>query len=352
MKVAILTDTHWGIRNDNTAFLDNTKRFLDDIFFPTLLRDGIGDVWHLGDLVDRRKYVNFLTAKRLREDFLEKLWHNDISMKIIAGNHDVFYKNTNSVNALQEIVAGKYDVEIYTGPTEIALPSGAVVLFLPWINDENREESLNAIKTTKAKAVMGHLELQGFEMFRGSVATHGDDPSLFGRFDLVCSGHYHHRSTVGNISYLGSYAEFTWSDYDDPRGFHILDTDTLELTFVENPYKMFLKLWYDDSNGTVGLDSSIDYAGKIVKVIVKNKTNPYMFDKYIELLESNGLLNLQIVEDNLNLDLESDDSIINEAQSTVDIFKKYIDQINMPGLNKPRLESTIVDIYNEALNLA
>jgi len=353
MKVALITDTHWGIRNDSTAFLDNTKRFLDDVFFPTLLRDGISDVWHLGDLVDRRKYINFLTAKRLREDFLEKLWHNNISMKIIVGNHDVFYKNTNSVNALQEMVADKYDnIEIYTKPSEIAILGGTVVLFLPWINDENREETLNAIRTTKAKAVMGHLELQGFEMFRGSVATHGDDPSLFGRFDLVCSGHYHHRSTVGNISYLGSHAEFTWSDYDDPRGFHILDTDTLELTFVENPYKMFLKLWYDDSNGVVDLGRDVDYSGKIIKVIVKNKTNPYMFDKYIELLEHHGLLNLQIVEDNLNLDLETDDNIINEAESTIDIFKKYIDQISSAGVNKAKLESTIIDIYNEALNVA
>jgi len=351
MKVALITDTHWGIRNDNIAFIDNTKRFLDDIFFPTLLRDGISDVWHLGDLVDRRKYINFLTAKRLREDFLEPLYKNNISMKIIAGNHDVFYKNTNGVNALDEMLAGKYGVEIYKNPTEINF-HGTKVLFLPWINDENREESLNAIKTTQAKTVLGHLELQGFEMFRGSINSHGDDPSIFGRFDRVFSGHYHHRSTNGNISYLGSHAEFTWSDYDDPRGFHIFDTDTGSLEFIQNPYNMFTKIWYDDSKDfkpTVDIDK---IKGRIVKVIVKNKTNPYLFDVLISKIEAAQPLNLQIVEDNLNLDLETDDNIVNEAESTIDIFKKYIDQINSAGVNKARLETTIVNLYNEALNIA
>jgi len=351
MKVALITDTHWGIRNDNIAFIDNTKRFLDDIFFPTLLRDGISDVWHLGDLVDRRKYINFLTAKRLREDFLERLWHNDIEMKIIAGNHDVFYKNTNSVNALDEIVDRKYDIEIHTRPAEIDA-DGTKVLFLPWINDENREESLYAINNTKAAVVMGHLELSGFHMYRGSPVSHGDSPDLFGRFDLVCSGHYHHRSSAGNIRYLGSHGQFTWSDYDDPRGFHIFDTETKELTFVKNPYTMFEKIWYDDSKDFKPIIDPDMIKDKIIKVIVKNKTNPYLFDVLISKIEAAHPLNLQIVEDNLNLNLETDDNIVNEAESTIDIFKKYIDQINSAGVNKARLETTIVNLYNEALNIA
>ena len=351
MKVALITDTHWGVRNDNAAFHDNAKRFLDNVFFPTLLRDGISHVWHLGDLVDRRKYINFLTAKRLREDFLEQLWHNDIEMKIIAGNHDVFYKNTNSVNALDEIVARKYDVEIHTRPAEIDA-DGTKVLFLPWINDENREESLYAINNTKAAVVMGHLELSGFHMYRGSPVSHGDSPDLFGRFDLVCSGHYHHRSSSGNIRYLGSPGQFTWSDYDDPRGFHVFDTETKELTFVENPYTMFDKVWYDDrgkeSKDILEFDVE-KYRSKILKVIVTAKTNPYWFDTFIDRLEKVSPLEIQIVEDHLNLNLESDDSIIDEAESTVEIFKKQIQQIDAAGIDKNTLEKTMVELYTEAL---
>ena len=41
MKIALITDTHWGVRNDNVSFHDNSKKFLDDVFFPTLMSKGI-----------------------------------------------------------------------------------------------------------------------------------------------------------------------------------------------------------------------------------------------------------------------------------------------------------------------
>jgi hypothetical protein len=224
---------------------------------------------------------------------------------------------------------------------------------LPWICDENREASLHAIRNTPAQIVMGHLELQGFEMFRGSIVSHGDDPSLFDRFDLVMSGHYHHRSSSSNIHYLGSHAEFTWSDYSDPRGFHIFDTETRKLTFIENPYRIFKKVWYNDIDDSF-LSKQIDYSeykNCILKVIVQNKTNLFWFDKFIENLESENPLEIQIVEDHLNLALEDDKDIVDEAESTLDIFKKYIDGFEIKNIDKKKLENKIVELYNEALTL-
>lgn len=353
MKIALITDTHWGIRNDSVLFHDNSKRFLDDIFFPVLDEQRIDTVIHLGDLVDRRKYVNFLTAKRLREDFLDVLLKKNILMHIIAGNHDTFYKNTNEVNALNELLRSKYDNIFVWDKEPINWKFGETsILLLPWICDDNRIESLEAIKNSKSPIVMGHLELNGFEMYRGQVNEHGDDPRIFDKFDLVCSGHYHHRSTNGNIHYLGSHAEFTWSDYDDPRGFHILDTDTRELTFIQNPYIMFKKIWYNDTDKTMDqvMDVPYDsYKDKIVKVIVTNKTNPYWFDIFIERMEKAGVSNMQIVEDHLNLSIEDDSDIIDEAESTLDIFKKYIDQFPIADKIKKNLETTIVGLYQEAI---
>jgi hypothetical protein len=150
---------------------------------------------------------------------------------------------------------------------------------------------------------------------------------------------------------LGSHAEFTWSDYDDRKGFHILDTETRELTFIENSYRMFSKLWYDDvtpGKEPEGYDLNA-VKGMNVKVIVTNKTDPYRFDRFIEQIEKIGVLEMQIVEDHLNLATEVDDDIINEAESTINIFKKYIEQVNSPTLNKEKLEQTIVELYNEAL---
>jgi DNA repair exonuclease SbcCD nuclease subunit len=355
MKIALITDTHWGVRNDNIAFMDNSKRFLDEVFFPYLDNNNVYTVCHLGDLVDRRKYINFNTALRLRQDFLEPLFQRDIELHLIAGNHDTYFKNTNRVNALRELVERKYADQFIIhdhNPCEWMF-DGTNVLMLPWICDDNREASLHAIRNAPAQIVMGHLELQGFEMFRGSIVSHGDDPSLFDRFDVVMSGHYHHRSSRGNIHYLGSHAEFTWSDYSDPRGFHIFDTETRNLTFVENPYRMFKKVWYNDADATF-LNSNIDYAqykNCMLKVIIQEKTNMFWFDKFIENIESENPLDIQIVEDHLNLNLEEDSDIVNEAESTIDIFKKYISGFDEKTVNKEKLEKKIVELYNEALTV-
>ena len=354
MKIALITDTHWGIRNDNKAFLDNNKKFLDNTFFPYLEKNGINNVVHLGDLVDRRKYINFYTSTRMKEDFLQPLAEKNIQTHFIAGNHDTYFKNTNEVNVYKELIDGKYDnFSVFDKhATEVDF-GGVPVLYVPWICDNNRQQSIEKIKSANSTIVMGHLEIAGFEMYKGSIVSHGEDRSLFGRYDLVFSGHYHHRSTDGSIFYLGSHGEFTWSDYDDPRGFHIFDTESRQVTFIENPYKMFKKVWYNDADEKF-LEQKINYKqfnGSMVKVVVINKNNPYWFDKFIENIEEETPLDIQIVEDHLNLNLDDDQDIINEAESTLDIFKKYIDNNEYNGLNKEKLSKKIVELYNEALTL-
>ena len=351
MKVAVIADTHWGVRNDSISFMDMSKNFLDNVFFPTLENNGIKTIVHLGDLVDRRKYINIQTANRLRQDFLQPIKDRGLDLHVILGNHDVYYKNTNSVNAVQELC--DESVKLYQNATNVVLHN-TPVLFVPWICAENRQHSLEMIKQSRAFICMGHLELQGYEMFKGSICSHGEDRGLFDRFHSVLSGHFHHRSTDGHIVYVGSHGQFTWSDYDDPRGFHLLDLDTKELTFVENPYIMFTKAWYDDSATTIEQLLEYDFAkhkGTYVKLVVKSKTNPFWFDKFCERLEKTGVLNLQIVDDHLNLNLEDDSDIVNEAESTLSIFMKHINQVSSPNLNKEKLEKVIVDLYNQALTV-
>lgn len=354
MKIALITDTHWGIRNDSPVMLDHMKTFLNEVFFPTLEKEGINTVIHLGDLVDRRKYINYSTAKRLREDFLDVLSRKKITMHVIAGNHDTFYKNTNDVNALRELVNGKYDnVAIYYDePTDVELDDTSILL-VPWICNDNKEASLKAIEQSRSQIVMGHLELRGFEMYRGSVNTDGDDPKLYSRFDIVCSGHFHTRSCSDNIHYLGTPFQYMWSDFDDRKGFHIFDTSTRELTFVENPNQIFYKFFYDDLNKQMDevlvFDSST-YKNCYVKVIIKNKTNPYWFDIVIDRLEKAGVVDLQVVEDHLNLNLEADEDIVSEAEDTITILRKYIHGMSI-NTDKKRVEDIIHSLYTEALTI-
>lgn len=353
-KLALITDTHWGVRGDNVAFLDNNKKFLDEVFFPYVDGNNISTVIHLGDLVDRRKYININTARRLRVDFLDKLKVRNLEVHLIAGNHDTYFKNTNEVNAIKELVENAYpSFKTYTKHAESVTFDGVPILFIPWICDDNREQVLNAIQDTSAQIAMGHLEIEGFEMFRGSVVSHGYDRHIFDRFDICMSGHYHHRSSDGHIYYLGSHGEFTWSDYDDDRGFHIFDTETRELTFIQNPFKMFKKVWYNDADDDF-LQKKVDYkqyAGAMVKVIVTNKTNHYWFDKFIENIEEENPIDIQIVEDHLNLNLEDDQEIINEAESTLHIFEKYIEFYEVKNLDKDKLLKKVTELYNEAISI-
>lgn len=355
MKLAIINDTHWGARSDNLVFLDYTKRFLDDIFFPYIDKHNIKRVCHLGDLVERRKYINIHTASRLRKDFLVPLDERKIETDIIAGNHDTYYKDTNEINALRELVVGRGDnFKVYSKwATEIEV-DGVPILLVPWINQENREDTLNRIKETKAQICFGHLELNGFEMRRGIKETDGDDPRIFSKFDIVLSGHFHHRHSHDNIHYLGAPLEFDWSDYGDPKGFHIFDTETRQIEFIENPYTIFKKIWYNDKNKSVKeviTDFNFDsYSGCFCKLIIEEKTNPYWFDLFIEKLELAEVSNLQIVEDHLNMDVLEDEDIISAAESTIDIFMKSISQMS-DNIDKEGLTRIITELYSEAVAL-
>jgi predicted phosphodiesterase len=352
VKIALVTDTHWGVRNDNSAFHRYFDRFYSEVFFPYLRENGITDIVHLGDIVDRRKYINFLSARALRKQFIEPAM-KEFNTHIIIGNHDTYYKNTNSVNAVEELywLNDNERFKWHTSATEVQF-DGCKILFIPWICPENAEETMQLISSTDATVAFGHLEISGFAMYRGNVAHDGEDPKLFSKFDLVCSGHYHTRSSAGNINYLGAPCEYTWSDFNDPRGFHVFDTETRELEFVQNPISIFKKIFYDDDDLTLEEIMSFDtapYKDTIVKVVVKSKSNPYWFDMFIDKLETSGVIDLQVVEDHLNLNLEEDQDIIDEAEDTLTIFRKAIDQLNFPM--KDRLYDTIADLHDEALTV-
>lgn len=350
MKILLLGDIHFGVRSDNIAFHDANKMFFDNVLFPYIKKHKIKTVVQLGDLFDRRKYINYVSLNRARNDFIDPILKLGVDLHLIAGNHDTYFKSTNEINAQSELLSN-YNVNIYASPTEVKFEN-TKILMLPWICDDNREESLELIGKTNAKICFGHLELQGFEMYRGSLMSHGDDPKTFSKFDIVCSGHYHHRSNRDNIHYLGSNGYFTWSDYNDPRGFHVLDTKTLELEFVKNPYDMFYKFWYNDSEE--GFLDNVDYTiftSKIVKIIIQEKNNSFLFDNFIDKIENNNPIELQIVEDHLNLDIESDEDIISETESTLDIFRQYVSNLEINNIDRGTLERNIVNLYQEALSI-
>ena len=94
MKIALLNDTHFGARNDSPAFLDYFMRFYNEIFFPYCKESNIKTLIHLGDVVDRRKFINHNTAHNFKKVFWDKLDELNIKTYVIIGNHDTYYKLT------------------------------------------------------------------------------------------------------------------------------------------------------------------------------------------------------------------------------------------------------------------
>ncbi len=356
MKIALVTDTHFGARNDNTAFAEYFKQFYDTIFFPYLKENNITEIIHLGDVVDRRKYLNYQTAEIMQEAFFDPIIDNNYNVNIIIGNHDTYYKNTNKVNSISRLYNSYTGTNIHWHDNKPGVVNydGLDIMLLPWICTDTYEPFLKEVEETDCQVLFGHLELKGFIMHKGAVNMSGLESNIFDKFDVVCSGHFHHKSTVGNINYLGCPYEITWSDYDDPRGFHIFDTETRELEFIRNPLTMFHKIWYDDSNTTMEQVVNRNYEPMrncYVKVIVTNKENPFWFDMFIERLEKVSPIHVQVVEDHLNLDLESDDEIVSEAEDTLTILHKYVNTLEV-NVDKEKLETKIKDLYSEALSVS
>ena len=319
------------------------------------MRALIGIIIHLGDIYDRRKYVNFLSAKRLREDFLDPLEDRAIETHIISGNHDQYFKDTHEVNALDELVSGRYTfIHTYSLPEVINI-DGLDIQIMPWITKTTYDVSMDVINNPRASIIMGHLELNGFTMHKGQISDHGYDRKIFDKFDRVYSGHYHHRSTVGNISYIGAFGEYTWSDYGDPRGFSVFDTETRLIEFIQNPFKMFRLARYDDVAEPDIIDKIQNtdfssYKDTFVKLVVVNKTNPFAFDLCFDGIYKAGPLDITVVEDPTVL-LDNEEEVeVDEAEDTATILRKYIGGLTLP-VNNDKMKQFMLDVYNEALQV-
>jgi len=342
MKILLITDQHFGVRNDNQSFINLYKKFYGEIVIPFIKASGITDVVALGDTFDKRRSVNFMSLSEAREMWFDPLRDMNVSMTMLVGNHDIYYKNTLRINAPAELLAGYKNIRVVDSPTTINY-DGLDILFLPWICDENRDGAFGEIENSSARVCMGHLELNGFEAHPGHVMENGLDRDIFSKFDKVFSGHYHMKSSHSNVNYLGNPYQLYWNDYGCKRGFHVFDTDTLKTTFYRNPFDMFHKLYYND-----GLDIPDNLQGTFVKLIVEDKGDFVKFDHTVKQLQEYGLADLKIIED-LNIEVTGGDGGL-ETEDTMTLLDKYIDSIDLK-VDSNSIKSIMRSLYIEACEL-
>ena len=341
MKICVISDTHWGAKKGSKHLHDYFELFYKNVFFPALEEHGVETVIHMGDAFDSRKSIDYQSLEWAKRVVFDPLKKYDVHM--IVGNHDCYYKNTNNVNSPALLLKDYPNIKTYSSPTNTKV-CGIDMTFIPWICSENYDETLKVIQKSKAKIAMGHLELKGFRVNKHLVMEdHGLEANLFSNFTKVFSGHYHTRSDNGTVFYLGNPYEMYWTDVNDTRGFHIFDTETLEHTPINNPYKLFYNIYYEDTPHQ--MFDATEYQNKIVKVIVRKKSNIKSFEKFIDKLYSIGVQELKIIE---NFEIQENEEFdISEDENTITILNRYIDESEF-NFDKSTIKSIFEDLYKQA----
>ena len=345
MKIALITDTHFGARNDNLNFNEYFYKFYEDLFFPYLEENDITTVIHLGDVMDRRKFISYRIAKDFRERFLDRF--QKINLHMLVGNHDTYYKNTNKINSPELLLENYENITIYSSPEHITI-GGKNFLMMPWINSENKKEAVETMKSSNADIMCSHMEVDGFEVTPGMHFDGGFSVSDFKNFDRVWSGHFHHKSKRGNVQYLGNPYQMYWNDYKDSRGFHIYDTETDRLKFVRNPYEIFDKIFYDDAKYDYNKSNVSSYKDKYVKIIVEEKRDYRMFETLVDRLYNVGAHDVKIVE--TLVDTDDIDDVDLKTKDTMTLLNEYIDEVDI-AVDKSSLKNVMRSLYIESCNV-
>ena len=342
MKVAIITDQHFGFKKGSKLYLDYFQKFYDEVFFPTIEKLGITTVLDLGDTFDNRKGVDLYSLEWAKRNYFSRLASNKVSVISIVGNHTAYYKNTNDINTIDLLLREYDNIRILSECEQITV-GNLDILFIPWINQENSARTYKMIKESKAKVAMGHLELNGFVATHGHTMEHGADFECYDKFKQVFSGHYHTRSNNGRIYYLGNPYEMFWNDVNDKRGFHIYDTETLKLKTVDNPNQLYKIINYNDTPRQLFKFS--EYSGKIVKVIVRQKTSEKEYDMFMDALFNANPVDVKVIERTDDIIFGGD--IVNQTEDTMTLLDNYVDDLDT-DLNKSRIKGLIKEIYQEA----
>ena len=344
MKIGIFTDSHYGAKKGSKHLHDYFELFYKNVFFPTLEEHEIKNVIHMGDVFDSRKSIDYQSLEWSKRVVFDPLKKYEVHM--LVGNHDCYFKDSTHVNSPELLLQDYSNIKTYSSPTNTKI-GGIDITLIPWICSDNYDETLKVIQKSNAKIAMGHLELRGFYVNKHLVMDdHGMDSTIFSKFEKVFSGHYHTRSDNGKIFYLGNPYEMYWSDVNDTRGFHIFDTETLIHTPVNNPYKLFYNIYYDDTPYQT-FDAS-KYSNKIVKVIVRKKSKPKSFEKFIDNLYKIGVQDLKIVE---NFEIkENDDFVVEEEENTISVLNRYIDESEF-NFDKNVIKGIFENLYKQACEI-
>ena len=345
MKTAIITDTHIGARNSSKVIREQMMSFFSD-FFNKIESEGIKTILHLGDFFDSRTSLSLIDIDFVVNWFIPRLVRSKAHMVVIAGNHDVFYRNTNFINSLS-LLKNCPQITVIQDNIHLHKTDGKTFVLCPWLNDENQERLLEDLAhySTQDYILGLHGEFKGMRMYKNSkLCEHGLDVSLFKGYHHVLSGHFHHPSVHGNIEYMGAANYLNWQDYNDWRGYLIYDDGDDSYERVKNEHCPFIELKYNDKDNV---------EGKIVRVVVDEEVPHADLKDYIRSLEKMKPISVDVI-DNTILESVVDTSDEDDEQPEVgskslsSYYSDYLVSIDVGGSDSETLKSKFDDLKARA----
>ncbi len=285
----LITDTHFGVRNNSSKFLSNQLRFFDELieYIETCEHKKI-DLIHLGDMFDNRSTVSINVLDnvgRVFKEVYQTLIQKDDSNRIIfvAGNHDFYAQNNDAVNSIDVLLKPIFkDCRCKFVTRMEYFDEG--ILYLPWYITEDpdllREVYSNYIDETKVimchtdlnrvKSDLSYLQKVGVDVISGHIHT-----SAYYEFKYQ-TGAEDKTTRCFNIS--PPYA-MTFNDAaDDKKGFWLLKND--ELSLVRN--NKSLMFWTIRDEGIFDIDEDNIDRGDNYNIYINSKN--MVRENYIDRL--------------------------------------------------------------------
>ena len=350
MKIAFVSDIHFGVRKNSDILLDGCMSFFRKQFIPYCVENEIKTIIIPGDVFDNRVSLNVKTVDSVRllfEDFIE-LFDN---IYVIAGNHDLYYNTTTEVNSISFLHdMSKTKIHIIDSPC-VKNIGDVDMMLVPWIVNEKKFKEF--IIEESADVVVGHFDLYGFKMNGvAGLSQHGFDTSIFSKFKKIITGHYHTRSErkIGDTEfiYVGTPYQMNRGDINDNRGFMVLDTLTLNHIFIDNEISpKFVKLEFPTKFKCKQIKNNF------IDIYVKCENNNYnekLLDKYITAVTECDpafkpfIFFVTSDADGIEFDV-SIENIGNISKLMVD----YIDNIEIE--NKPEIIKKMLSLYEDTKSL-
>jgi DNA repair exonuclease SbcCD nuclease subunit len=316
---------------------------------PYLIDNHIKTVFQLGDLFDKRRSIDFLSLAESKRFLFKPLQKAGINFHTILGNHDLYYRESLSINSTG-LLLGEFDnIHMYDKPTKVMFDETSIDV-IPWICKENELDIFEFMCGSKSDLCFGHFAILGFSMQKGMKSHEGISTDLFAKYEKVFSGHFHTRSDKENILYVGTPYDNTYADLNDPKGFHIFDTETRQTEFIKNPYTMFIRHEYDDVKNDYNTIDMSQFHHKYVKIVVTNKTDFYMFDKFLKKLYDADTYEIKILEDLSDFSEGIVDTEEVSIENTLDVLEHYVDSVTDES-NQEKIKTFMKSLYLEALEI-